>query len=270
MEDLIGAFLSHQRGRNFSPKTIRRRKSSLHRFALHVAPLAIGAVTPELVEDFVHRFRSPATRHAYRADIVAFYAWALKRGLATRNPGAETDSIRSPKTLPRPISARELDYILAMAVNPDLRLWLALAAYAGLRVSEIANLCREDVTTHGTAPVLIVRGGKGGKDRAVPLHPSLGKLIATVRRAGPLFTADADTIGRMGSTHMRGCGIDATMHMLRHTFGTEAARMSGGNIVLVGHLMGHSSPETTMGYIGWAGGESAAVVASMYSEIATI
>ena len=40
-----------------------------------------------------------------------------------------------------------------------------------------------------------------------------------------------------------------TYHQLRHYFGTETSRLSKGNVVLVGALMGHEAPSTTMGYI---------------------
>jgi len=54
-----------------------------------------------------------------------------------------------------------------------------------------------------------------------------------------------------------------TPHQLRHYFGSEAARWSGGNIILVSQLMGHENTNTTMGYIGWTPTEGAEVVAKI-------
>lgn len=56
-------------------------------------------------------------------------------------------------------------------------------------------------------------------------------------------------VGERITRHLRDCGIKATAHALRHTFGTECARASGGDVVQVAALMGHASPSTTMGYV---------------------
>lgn len=42
------------------------------------------------------------------------------------------------------------------------------------------------------------------------------------------------------------------------------ARVLDGNLVAVGNLMGHNSPDTTRRYVGWAGGDVADRVAKLY------
>lgn len=111
--------------------------------------------------------------------------------------------------------------------------------------------------------VLVVRGGKGSKDRAVPVHPTLARLLAA-RPAGPIVSCNADTLGGKVSRHLRECGVDATIHQLRHTFGTEAARASNGNLLVVADLMGHENLTTTMGYTKLVGVNCAATVAAMF------
>jgi hypothetical protein len=37
-----------------------------------------------------------------------------------------------------------------------------------------------------------------------------------------------------------------------------------GNIVAVGKVLGHESPQTTMGYCGWGGGETASKLPGLY------
>ena len=53
------------------------------------------------------------------------------------------------------------------------------------------------------------------------------------------------------AAHFRSLGIKARPHGLRHTFGTEAARVANGSLVLVAQLMGHASISTTQRYVGW-------------------
>lgn len=49
----------------------------------------------------------------------------------------------------------------------------------------------------------------------------------------------------------------------RFLIATEVARVSGGNIVLVQQLLGHSSPSTTQRYVGWSA-PGATTVAALY------
>jgi integrase len=54
-----------------------------------------------------------------------------------------------------------------------IRPWLYLAAYAGLRACEVAQLRAEDVIRNAEPPMLLVTDGKGGKQRLIALHRSV-------------------------------------------------------------------------------------------------
>jgi len=64
----------------------------------------------------------------------------------------------------------------------------------------------------------------------------------------------------MGSLHY--CAVPRSG--IRHAYGTELARVLDGNVVAVGRAMGHSSPQTTMGYIGWNGGDTVERMGHIY------
>lgn len=259
------AFRRYQLVRGLSPKTIRRRSVSLRQFADSIAPLSLFEATGDLIDDWLGTHPSAATRRAYRSDLMAFYAWAAKRDLCP-NPVLKTDSIRVPKPLPRPVPASYLPAVLASA-TPDVRLMIALAAYAGLRIAEIAALERSDIDLVCESPRLAVRSGKGNKDRIVPIHPDLAVMLRGAR-PGRLVSVSATTVGQKISAHLRSLGIEATAHKLRHTFGTELARSTDGNVILIASLMGHEDVSTSMRYIGWAQGQGADAVAAMYPPAA--
>jgi integrase len=261
--EIIVMFAAYMSARSFSVHTIKRRVSSLSSFARFIHPMDLAEAESADIEAWLNTLRAPRTRHAYRSDVHNFYAWAVRRKLVDHNPADDTDPIRVPKGLPRPVPVHVVPMLVRSAPEP-LRLALALAAYAGLRRAEIAALMTDDVQLHGD-PVLVVRNGKGGKDRVIPLHPELVAMLAQRRRQGPLVPWTADRIGRRASEHMRRCGFDCTIHQLRHSFGTELARALDGNLVAVGGLMGHESPNTTKLYCGWSGGETAAKVARLYA-----
>jgi integrase/recombinase XerD len=261
------AFRRYQQTRGLARATIERRNVSLQGFATSIAPLPLLQAEPDLIEDWLGTFASPATRRAYRSDLMAYYTWAAKRGLSS-NPVLAVDGIRVPKTLPRPVPASHLQAVLKSAPR-DVRVMIALAAFAGLRRAEIAALDAADVDLLSEPPTLAVRAGKGNKDRIIPVHPDLASVLATAPRHGPVVGVTASTVGHRVADHLRKVGIEATAHQLRHTFGTELARATDGNVILIATLMGHADISTSMGYIGWAGGPSVDAVAAMYPHAAS-
>jgi integrase len=269
--ELFEVYSTYQQGRAFSPKTIKRRATSLRSLAAFVAPLSVRDASPEDLDVWLSRLGAPRTRHAYRSDVTVFFAWAVKRHLLEHNPAASTDSVRLPKSLPKPVPTTVLEEALRTG-SGRAQLALLLGAYGGLRAGEIAVLdATHDVDLDNG--VMWVRDGKGAKDRRVPVHPRLAEHLAG--RHGPLFPGHrgahvtagtmAAFLGRTLTSAGQRLGTDRryTSHQLRHYFGTEAARTSNGNMVLVGKLMGHESAKTTQGYVGWDPTEGAQVVSAI-------
>lgn len=252
---LIDQFGAYQRLRGWSPQTVRRRTRTLTQVAKAV-PLATATCSD--LEQFLASKPTASTRHAYRGDLRAFYHWAVERGHLPADPTVMIDAIKVPTGLPRPLNVGALAAVIEAAAG-DMRLMLMLGAYVGLRRSEIAHLHMDDLD----GEMLTVRGGKGGKDRQVPLHPALAGAFDG--RRGQVFPgATPDSVGAQVARYLRRAGINATAHQLRHTFGTELARVTGGDVLVVGQMMGHSSPATTLGYTRLASGAAALAVGKMY------
>ena len=256
----VSDFTHYQRFRGFSDATIERRGSTLTRFEASIHPRTIEQATEADVTAFLARYKAPRTRHAYLSDVRAFYKWACKRGYCESDPTTMIDSVRVPKSLPRPINTPNLAEIVNRCPDPDTRLMLALGLYAGLRRSEIAYLSADDIA----GGHLVVRAGKGNKDRMVSLHPELERMLAGM--TGRLFPCAPHTVGRRVKDELARQGIKATTHQLRHTFGTELARVTGGDLLLIGQLMGHASTNTTLGYTQLGSGRAAPMVAAMYAD----
>lgn len=265
---LIDQFSTYQVGRGFSPNTISRRRGTLRRFGTFIAPKRLDRATTTDVEEWLATFRAPRTRHAYRSDLRTFFRWAVSRDLLPLNPTTLVDPVKIPKALPRPIGPEVMAALVTSALRA--RRMIALGLYAGLRNSEIAGLDASDVDLHNEPPLLIVRNGKGGKDRAIPVHPVLAEMLTGLPTHGPVFPNKEgkpirpNAVWHTIRTQFQRCGIDATPHQLRHRFGTEAARAANGDLLTVALLMGHESMNTTRGYVGWSG-KTAAVVGRMYT-----
>lgn len=263
---MIEQFSRHQRFRGFSAATVDRRAKTLGQFAQFVAPVPLDTATRAQIEEFLGTKATAATRHAYRSDLRCFYRWAADRDLIVADPSTRVEPVKVPKRLPRPIDG---DIAALLGDGPlRIRRMVGLALFAGLRCHEIAQLDGGDVRLDVDPAMIVVRNGKGGHDRTVPVHPSLAALLDGIG-PGPMFAVagrpvHASSVSRSIARHLARCGVDATAHQLRHTFGTELARTSHGDMVLTAALMGHASMTTTMGYVALARSAGADVVPRMY------
>lgn len=257
---LIEAFCVELAAGGLSSQTVRLRRLSLAHIArgLQCAPADVTAET--LVSWFGRNTHwSPSTRRSYLASARRFFAWAYKRGHVARYLGDDLPSVRDRPPLPRPVPDQVWRDALASA-DARVAVMLRLAAEAGLRRAEVAQVHTHDLIEHSGGPALLVHG-KGGKRRVVPISGALADLIRAGARGhtpwmpatGYLFPADVGapdrplTADHVGVLVGRVLPEGWTMHKLRHRYATRAYRGSR-NIRAVQQLLGHSSVATTERY----------------------
>lgn len=252
--DLLEAFADYQRSGNRARRTITTRTSILRAFAARQDVALLDATVFHLRRDIGREGIAPSTRATTRATFLAFYGFIQSEGLRADNPALRLPIVKVPPHRPRPYTQEQIDRLLSSGAYKRTRAMILLAAYQGLRASEIAAVHSDDVDlASSTLKVL----GKGGRTDYLPLHPVVAELAGTMR-VGWWFPARR---GRDG--HIRGQSVsdlltDAreragivdkslTGHSLRHAFGTELVRRRA-NIRAVQELMRHSSLQTTQRY----------------------
>ena len=243
-QDLAAAYLAHLEAEHAPANTIAARARVLRSVG------SAGTATREDIEAWwaTRRDLSPATRSNDLANLRAFYKWCRRWEHRDDDPTARLDAPKVDKGLPRPLSRADLHRLLAVLPD-DLRRAVALGAYAGLRVSEVAALHWHDVDLEARRARIL--HGKGGKSRLVALGavlidqilPDTGGNVVT----GTRQVLSAATLQRRVNRAIRRQGIDATFHQLRHRYGTLAYQATR-DLVAVGRQMGHSSPVTTAIY----------------------
>lgn len=243
MTSLADTYLDHLRAERQPANTIAARARVLR---------SVGnpeTATREQVEAWwlTRTHLTPATRSNDLANLRAFYRWARRWEHRDDDPTARLDAPKVDKGLPRPLSRADLRKLLT-ELPDDLRRAVALGAYAGLRVSEVAALDWRDVDLDARRARIM--HSKGTKSRMVALGPVLIDHLlpetgANVVTAGVALTAAA--LQRKINRAMHRLGVDGTFHSLRHRYGTLAYQATR-DLVAVGRQMGHSSPVTTAIY----------------------
>jgi integrase/recombinase XerD len=174
---------------------------------------------------------------------------------------------RQAKLISAPTLRQMLEYASQSSQPARHRVIILLSVKAGLRAMEIARLEWPMVLDAGgqVGDVLTVQDAvaKRHAGRRIPLHPDLREALVDLRREtageGPIIVSCRGGALRPNSivnwfvTMFRDLGIDGcSSHSGRRTFITTAARKlhrAGCSLRDVQLLAGHSSIETTQGYI---------------------
>jgi integrase/recombinase XerD len=159
------------------------------------------------------------------------------------------------KKLPK-VLAEELVVRLLQTVDNLKHLTILMLVYsAGLRVSEVVRLKKEDIDPYRN--LIRVRGAKGRKDRETILSPcafeTLQKYQAKYRPERWLFPGSdpekhltTRTVQKVLENIRAKAGIEQSfsVHTLRHSFATHLLE-NGVDLRYIQELLGHESSKTT-------------------------
>jgi len=233
-------FASWLRAGNLSEGTIALRIHHLKRFTRNHD---LDTATPEVVIKWLENPTwKPATKLSARASLKSYYRWAMESGRLEADPTAKTRPIKMP---PRAIKEAPQDALLTAleGAHERDRLAIMLAAYAGLRRAEIANLHADQI---GDRMLTVV--GKGGKQRSIPIKSILEEQLRKVKERGGYAFPSVDggpiTPDAMGRRIARALPGKWSAHSLRHYFAGNVYRASH-DIRSVQQLLGHASIATT-------------------------
>lgn len=249
--------------------TIELRLTVLRLLGRQIAPTRLLDATPLQLRQWQRALvpLSPETRRTYTCQVRGFYRWCLVEGLVDVDPAAGLLVPRVARGKPKPMPEDDLRVALQSA-TAEVRVWLVLAAGAGLRAMEIAGLERADVVDGAAVPHLVIHG-KGERERQVPLAPwVLAELRAYgMPASGPLFLHGGAQVtpvmvGNTCNKHLYRQGIRFSLHKCRHRFATALYKATR-DLRLVQEALGHESPATTIRYTDYDSSVTAAAVASL-------
>src|SRR3712207_838537 len=269
----IDAFLADLRRQDAAPATVRNYAADLRAFARWFPdatgePFSARAVTPTDLREYKAYLRTVEQRQAATvnrrlAALRRFFVWAKGAGKIAELPTEQVKGLPAAPRTPKALSKREVDRLVREAERHGTKRNLALLLtlrHTGLRVGELCNLRLGDVTLSERKGEVLVRGGKGNKDRTVPLNNDVRRALAAYREVRPQVAVDHLFVGQRGeplrpqgvqqvvAKYARRAGLPAvTPHVLRHTFAKHVLD-AGEDLATVQRLLGHERLETTALY----------------------
>ncbi|MFN3342506.1 MAG: site-specific tyrosine recombinase/integron integrase [Flavobacteriales bacterium] len=162
---------------------------------------------------------------------------------------------RRAKPLPNVLSMEEVKQVLEASHNIKHRAMLSMIYACGLRCGELLALNMESIDRK--RKIVFLKGGKGNKDRIVPLSSKIEVLLTEyLQQFKPkIYLFEGEKKGEKYSSRslqqvlkqsLRKAGVQkpATLHWLRHSFATHLLE-GGTDLRYIQELLGHNSSKTT-------------------------
>lgn len=214
------------------------------------------------IDHLLEKRLAPKTINEHLLVIRSFYRYLHEEeDRAIEDPTSRKMALRMPKPLPMHVRQSEIDLFFSVITKKRDRAMFMLMLRCGLRVEEVAGLGLEDIDYHYSQ--IVVRSGKGSKDRTTYFSSDAGSALAAYLRirAGTreqkVFLVDKGVykgkplsvrgIQKRMEYYARKSGVSISCHKLRHTMATQLLN-GGADIVAIQELLGHSQIELTLRY----------------------
>jgi site-specific recombinase XerD len=222
-----------------------------------------------LTDDEVRDYRVYLTGvKGYKAATVNAYLAPIRALVRTQGRTLKVKGVKQVQGAVETLDARDLGRLISAVDGPrwsdtrDVAL-INVMARAGLRVSEALALKIGDVELGPRSGTMLVREGKGLKERTLALSSESRAALKAYLQVRPkvagdlLFISrthrllDPRDVQRMVSEAARRVGIKSrvTPHTLRHSFATRFLAKNQGDIATLTTILGHANISTTTRYL---------------------
>ena len=278
--ELMASYLMHLESLNYSPNTVLIRQREVRAFLSTMHVNTTAAILPQTLTTYQAHLRgrqlADNTRIVKLVSVRSFLQYLRTKGCILFNADILLTIPKSGRTLPRAIlTEEEMKALLHLPIlnNPRaarLRAIVELLYGTGIRRAELLKLDLYDLDM--PRRTLLIREGKGGKDRLLPIPKTVRRWVTryiTGRRAYTCKhyqTSRALFVDLTNGTRLENSELDMSMRRLRnaardelgiekpitcHTFRHSIAThllQHGVDIRYIQELLGHAQLSTTQIY----------------------
>ncbi len=230
------------------------------------AAVPVEAVVKQDVKDYIdvllEKRLSAQTINAHLIAIRRFYSYLRdEEELQVVNPVIKKLALRLPSPLPKHLRDSDVEIFLhSIKKNRDMAIFM-LMLRCGMRVEEVAHLTLGAIDYQRNQ--IMVRSGKGAKDRVVYISNDAAEALAVYLQKRPVTKEQKVFLVEKGCCRgqpisVRGIqkrieyyskksGIAVSCHRLRHTMATQLLN-ADADLVTIQDILGHNCIETTQRY----------------------
>jgi integrase/recombinase XerD len=193
LAELLDSWLLHLRAERKSPQTVKSYGDGVRAYLNWCAANDKLAVLDrrqlrEFVDELLTNGAKPATAVSRHLSVRRFSGWLTEEGEQGDDPLYGLRSPKLDKTVVEPLSDEQLRALLKACRGPDLRdkrdeALVRLMFTSGARAGEVVAMQVNDLNLRTDPPTAIIRRGKGGKGRVVPLAVEVAAAIDKYLRA---------------------------------------------------------------------------------------
>lgn len=280
LKDILEEFILELEIQNYSPRTMKGyRNNNLLMFTFiekEFGIVEIEEVKAMHIKAYIKYLQKKKRKVIYINGIIkcfrAFFKYAVNEELVDSNPMINVGWLRDKKTLINSFTDEEVDRMMKVYIGSDYlvirnKLIMAFLFDTGIRCLELCSIVNKDVKQN----VLLIRNGKGNKQRTVAISPYVRKLIMRYLRCRDARfkdrVIDKDTpfflSYRFRALTIEGvervvkkCGEQANVrkeircspHTCRHYF-AQAQLRNGLDVYSLSRLLGHENISITKRYL---------------------
>jgi len=208
---------------------------------------------------------APASINQRLTAVKQFFDWALRQGLCRQNPCQNITPLRFKATRPQKMKVKKVRRLLRAAQDaPRDYAMLEVLLGTGIRVHELLALTLGDIVLGERSGKLVVRHGKGGQYREIPLSLDCRQaLLVYIHAEHPAKEQPESALwfGKKGRLRNRSSvlrmlrkygdlvGIENLHpHQLRHDFAQRYLAANPDDLRGLARLLGHRNLNTVMIY----------------------
>jgi site-specific recombinase XerD len=263
--NVIINFRRHLKRRNYSAHTVKYYLYIIRQYVLWLN-VPLEQATAEKIDAYIDHLHSkrmhPSSINLYLIIIRVFYNYLkYDEKIELTNPVKRNCRLRVPKPLPKSLRQQEVEQLLNAVKNKRDMAMFKLMLRCGLRVEEVSHLTVGDVDLKRRR--ILVRQGKGGKDRVVYIsddahdaltaylkarsHYRIKKVFLVERGKYKGQPISVRGIQKRMEFYAKQTRIKVSCHSLRHTMATQLLNAEA-EIETIQDLLGHNWITTTQRY----------------------